>query len=157
VRERVGERGITLIEMLIVMTLIALVAGLSFPAIASGLESLRLRSASDSIVSLLNTALDRADRRQQAVEITISLKENSIVARSADLGFSRRVDLQDPVHISAIFPAAEPNPSEARRFLIYPGGAVPRIGIEIANRDGRKRMVAVDPITGVPRSDLEPK
>src|SRR5437868_6598836 len=84
-RPSYSERGITLLEMLIVMTIVALVAGLTFPSIATGLDSLRLRSASDSIVSLLNTALDRADRRQQAVEITISPKENSIVARSADL------------------------------------------------------------------------
>jgi type II secretory pathway pseudopilin PulG len=138
--------------MLIVVTLIALVAGLSFPSVASGLESLRLRSASDSIVSLLNTALDRADRRQQAVEIMISPRENSIVARSADLGFTRRVDLQEPLHISAVLPAAEVDPAESRRFLIYPGGAVPRIGIEISNRSGRKRTVSVDPITGVPQA-----
>jgi type II secretory pathway pseudopilin PulG len=138
--------------MLIVMTIIALIVGLSFPSVASGLDSLRLRSASDSIVSLLNTALDRADRRQQAVEILISPRENAIIARSADLGFNRRVDLQEPVHISAIFPTAQVDPAESRRFLIYPGGAVPRIGIELANREGRKRMVSVDPITGVPQA-----
>lgn len=147
-----GNAGITLLEMLIVVTIVALIAGLTFPSVASGLDSLRLRSASDSIVSLLNTALDRADRRQQAVEIMISPRENSIVARSADSGFTRRVDLQEPVHISAVFPAAEVDPSESRRFLIYPGGTVPRIGVEISNRDGRKRMVSVDPITGVPQA-----
>jgi type II secretory pathway pseudopilin PulG len=119
--------------MLIVVTIVALIAGLTFPSVASGLDSLRLRSASDSIVSLLNTALDRADRRQQAIEITI-------------------VDLQEPVHISAVLPAAEVGPAESRRFLVYPGGTVPRIGIEISNRDGRKRMVSVDPITGVPQA-----
>ncbi len=151
-RRHSGQRGITLIEMLIVVTIIAIVAGLSFPSAASGLDSLRLRSASDSIVSLLNTALDRADRRQQAVEITILPKENAIVARSADLGFNRRVDLQEPIHINAVFPAAEIDPAEPRRFLIYPGGTVPGIGIELANRSGHKRMVRVDPITGVPQA-----
>ena len=74
------------------------------------------------------------------------------MARSADNGFTRRVDLQEPVHISAVFPAAEIDPAESRRFLMYPGGAVPRIGVEISNRDGRKRMVSVDPITGVPQA-----
>src|ERR1700679_2938369 len=83
------QAGVTLIEMLIVVTLIALVAGISFPSIASGVESLRLRSASDSMVAFLNTALDRADRRQQAVEIRISPKENLLTARSADNGFAR--------------------------------------------------------------------
>src|SRR5947208_1406758 len=51
------QAGVTLIEMMIVVTLIALVAGLSYPSLSSGLETLRLRSASDAIVALLNTSV----------------------------------------------------------------------------------------------------
>ena len=83
------QRGITLIEMLIVLTLIALVAGLSFPSAASGVEGLRLRSVSDSVVSFLNAAMDRASRREQVIEIWIAPKDNVIIARSPDLAFSR--------------------------------------------------------------------
>jgi prepilin-type N-terminal cleavage/methylation domain-containing protein len=152
---RAPERGVTLIEMLIVVTLMALVAGLSYPSVSSGVDSLRLRSASDSIVAFLNTALDRADRRQQAVEIRISPRENSMTARSADLGFVRRLDVPDPVRIISVSPPAPVAPDETRRFLIYPGGGAPRIGVEIATREGRKRLVSIDAFTGVPRSELE--
>ena len=59
-------------------------------------------------MSFLNTALDRADRRQQAVEIRISPRENSLTARAADLSFTRRLELPDfyPHHL-ALLPAAE--------------------------------------------------
>jgi len=96
-------------------------------------------------VFVFNTALDRAERRQQAVEIRISAKENGLSARSADAGFARDLHLPDNVHIS--------NPAEPRRFLLYPGGAVPAISIEVATGNGRRRLVAIDPITGVPRSE----
>jgi prepilin-type N-terminal cleavage/methylation domain-containing protein len=152
VRRGQNERGVTLIEMLIVVTIIALVAGLSLPSISSGLDSIRLRSASDSIVSLLNTSLDRADRRQQAIEILISPHDNSISARSADQSFTRRLDLSDPVRIATVQPAVEADPNQPRRFLIYPGGAVPGISINLATTSGHKRTVAIDPITGVPLS-----
>jgi type II secretory pathway pseudopilin PulG len=132
------------------VTIIALVAGLSLPSISSGLDSIRLRSASDSIVSLLNTSLDRADRRQQAIEILISPRENSISARSADQSFTRRLDLADPVRIATVQPAVEADPNQPRRFLIYPGGAVPGISIDLATASGHKRTVAIDPVTGVP-------
>jgi prepilin-type N-terminal cleavage/methylation domain-containing protein len=150
-RDRQGAAGVTLLEMLIVMTIVALVAGLSYPSISSGLDSLRLRSASDSIVSFLNTALDRAERRQQVVEIWISPRENAMTAVSADAGFKRRLDVPEPIRIVSVSPAVPEQPGEPRRFLLYPGGSVPRIGVEIANPNGRRRMVSVDPLTGVPR------
>jgi type II secretory pathway pseudopilin PulG len=137
--------------MLIVMTIVALVAGLSYPSISSGLDSLRLRSASDSIVSFLNTALERAERRQQVVEIWISPRENAMTARSADLGFTRRLDVPNPIRIVSVSPALSEDLGEPRRFLLYPGGSVPRIGVEIANPSGRRRTVAIDPLTGVPQ------
>jgi prepilin-type N-terminal cleavage/methylation domain-containing protein len=152
---RLPQRGITLIEMLIVMTLIALVAGLSYPSAASGVESLRLRSVSDSVVSFLNTAIDRASRREQVVEVWIAPKDNVMIARSPDLAFSRRLEIPDTFHITAITPAAEVAPGDPRRFLLYPGAAAPSIGIEITNNAGRKRRVTIDPLTSLPRAVWE--
>ena len=145
-----SQRGVTLIEMLIVMTIIALVAGVSYPSAAAGVESLRLRSVSDTVVSFLNTAVDRASRRQQVIEIWISPQENLLIARSPDLAFSRRLEIPDSFRITSVLPPAEVNPGEPRRFLLYPGGTAPRIGIEIANSAGRKRLVGMDPFTGLP-------
>ena len=149
-----GARGVTLLEMLIVVALIALLAGLTYPSVTSGLDALRLRSASDQIVTLLTTALDRAGRKQQVVEVWISPADNALVARSDDREFQRRVDVADPVRIVGVRP---PLPNETapqpRRFLIYPGGSVPRIALEIATRDGRRRLISVDPLSGFPRSD----
>ena len=149
------QRGVSLIELLIVVTLIALVTGISYPSIASGLDSLRLRSASDAIVAFLNTAVDRAERRQQVVEIAISPHDNTMTARAADLGFIRRLEIPDTVRIVSVVPTADGNPDEPRHFLVYPGGTVPSIGIEIANREGHRRMVRIDPVTGVPQSRVE--
>jgi prepilin-type N-terminal cleavage/methylation domain-containing protein len=147
-----AQRGVTLIEMLIVVTLIALVAGISFPSAAAGIENLRLRSAGDAIVSFLNTAVDRADRRQQPVEILISPDENVLVARSADLGFIRRLEVPDPVRIIGVRNMAlNVNQPVARRFLVYPGSAPPRILIEISVPQGRRRVIAMDPLSGFPR------
>ena len=147
-----NERGVTLIEALIVVALIALIAGLSYPAVSSGLDTLRLRSTSDAIVSFLNIALDHADRRQQAVEVIVSPRENILLSRTADLVFTRRLDLPVQIHIVSVQPPLPTilDPEEPRRFLLYPGGSVPRIGIEISTLQGRKRLVSVDPVTGSP-------
>ena len=44
------ERGVTLLEMLIVVALMGLIAGLSYPSVAAGLDTLRMRTASDQVV-----------------------------------------------------------------------------------------------------------
>lgn len=144
------RRGVTLLELLIVMTLIALVVGVSYPSATAGIESLRLRSVSDTVVSFLNTAVDRAARRQQVIEIWISPKENVLIARSPDLAFSRRLDIPESFRITSVLPRAQVNPNEPRRFLLYPGGTAPRMGIEISSTAGRKRWVSMDPFTGLP-------
>jgi prepilin-type N-terminal cleavage/methylation domain-containing protein len=148
------EAGVTLVEMMIVVAIVGLLAAISYPSAAAGIDSLRLRSASNEVVTFLNAALEQASRHQQVVELRISPKENAMAARSADSTFVRSAAIAEPVRILSVQPVLENGAGvgETRRFLLYPGGAVPRIGVEIGTRDGRKRMVSVDPITGVPRS-----
>jgi len=152
------QRGVTLLEALIVVALIGLIAGLSYPSVNSGLDTLRLRSTSDSMVSFLNIALDHADRRQHVVEVIVSPRENLLLSRTADLAFTSRLELPPQIRIVSVMPAlpAGGDPQEPRRFLLFPGGSVPRIGVEIAAAGGRRRMVSVDPVTGSPLSEVLP-
>jgi prepilin-type N-terminal cleavage/methylation domain-containing protein len=152
---RSTQSGLTLVEMMVVVSIVALVAAISFPSIASGLDGLRLRGATDSIVSFLNAGMNRAERRQQIVEVTISKAENAILLRSSDPGFQRRLDMPEGVTIAKIHPELPINEESARSYVLYPGGTIPRFGVEIANRKGAHRIVRVDPITGVPQVELQ--
>jgi hypothetical protein len=109
---------------------------------------LRLASASDALVSFLNRAVNRAERRQEVVEIAISAKDNAVYLTTA--GLSRELDMPSGVTIRAIWPKLPLETGAPRRFLLLPGGTVPRIAIEIANRKGVRRLVRVNPMTGVP-------
>jgi prepilin-type N-terminal cleavage/methylation domain-containing protein len=152
------QRGVTLIEMLIVMALIALVAGMAAPSVSAGLDSLRLRSTSDAIVGFFNTALARADTRQQVVEILISPQEGTLIAISGDHAFQKKLEIASPVKILSIKPGLAADVQDQggpRRFLVYPGGTVPKITIEIGNSQGRKRLISIDPVTGVPQADAK--
>jgi hypothetical protein len=138
--------------MLIVVALIGLMAGISFPSVTSGLDSLRLAQATDSIASFLNTALTRAERRQQVMEVTISPQENALWLQGAAPGVIRRLEMPDGVSIRRVFPPIPGLPEDAlRTVLLLPGGTVPRAGVEIINRRGVRRLVRIDPLTGVPQ------
>jgi prepilin-type N-terminal cleavage/methylation domain-containing protein len=146
--------GVTLIELLVVVGLISLMVGISFPAITSGIDSLRLNAATNSIVNFFNAGLSRAERRQQVVEITILKARNSFEMRSIDPGFTRTLELPEGVSISAVLPEIPDREEDApRTFLLYPGGSVPPLGVQLQNRRNVQRIVRVDPITGVPRTE----
>jgi prepilin-type N-terminal cleavage/methylation domain-containing protein len=145
------RRGVTLLEMLIVLALIGLLAGITFPSVSSGVDTLRLSAAGRSLVTFFNGALNRAERRQQAVEITIDLRANQVLLISTEPGFERKLEMPAGVRIISVFPPPLVESGEPRRFIFYPGGTVPRLGVEIANSKGARQIVRIDPITGVPQ------
>jgi hypothetical protein len=129
---------------------VGLVASLAFPSVSAGVDTLRLNGACENIASFFNSALDRAERRQQVVEVSILRSERKLVMRSTEQGFERSLELPEGVTILAIDP--EPpgeEPAPARRFVLMPGGGVPRFGVELTNPRGARRTIRIDPITGV--------
>ncbi len=145
-----NRRGVTLIELLIVVSIAGAMVAIALPTFAAGLENIRLSQASDGVASFLNTALNRVERREQVMEITISPRDNLILLRSADGAFSRKLTLPDGVLVDAVLPKLPQDTGVLRRFLLLPGASAPRIGVQLANRRGQRRIVSLDPITGVP-------
>ncbi len=135
------QRGVTLIEMMIVVTIIGIMAGISLPLLTSGLDTLRLSQAADLVASFLNSAMNRVERRHHIIEITISPKENALALHSTEPGFTRKLELPSGIKLSG----------DERRIVLYPGGAFPRMGVELGTEKGSRRIVRMDPTTGVPQ------
>ena len=71
---------------------------------------------------------------------------------SPDADFYREVQLADEIAILAVLPPVPGFTHDApRQFLIHPAGTVPRLGVVLGNRRGDRRIVSVDPISGVPQ------
>ena len=99
-------RGITLIEMVVVVAIIGLIVGVSFPAVSAGLDSVRMVSAADSVATFLNGAVNRAERHQQPVELVISPQgRRSSTLYTNEPGFARELEMPDGVTIEAVLPA----------------------------------------------------
>ena len=137
------QSGVTLIEMLIVVMIISIIAGVSFPALTSGLSSVRLSSASGSAASFLTAAMNRVERRELAAAIVIEPKENQLAVYTAASGDKPEKTLRMPQGVTI-------EGDEPHRFLLQPGGAFPRIALILRNDKGSRRSVRIDPATGVP-------
>jgi hypothetical protein len=129
--------------MVIVMAIISVIVAIAFPSASAGLDSIRLRSAADSVVGFLNIALTRTDRRQEPTEIIVSPSEGSLSMFTADPNFVKKLQLPDGIKMAG---------TEPKRFLLMPGGAPPTLDLDLSNPRGAHKIVRIDPITGVPQS-----
>lgn len=145
---RRSQRGVTLLELLVVVSIIAVMVGITFPSVATGLDSIRLSGAADNVAAFLGSAVNRTERNELMMELTVSKAENSLYIRAIP-NFEKRLVLPDGIAIAAVLPEVPLDPAVPRQFLLYPGGAPPRIGVQIVNRRGARRIVSLDPVTGV--------
>jgi type II secretory pathway pseudopilin PulG len=137
--------------MLVVVSIIGLIVAVSFPAFSAGIDSVRMSSATGMVSSFLNSAVNRAERRQQAVQLIISPKENTLAMYTNEPGFERKMKMPDGISIQAVLPAiGDEAPDSARELILMPGATAPGIGILLANQHGSRRIVQLDPMTGYP-------
>lgn len=153
---RRAQRGITLLEMLIVLTIIALMVGVMYPNVAAGLESMRMRSATDSVAAFLTQGLLRAERTQEPVELLLHPGSNHMELQGARPGFQRELVLPDGVTVFRVYPALPGDPPEERSILFLPAANIPAVAIELLNQRGLHRLVRIDPLTGSPVVETPP-
>jgi len=149
-----GRRGITLLEMLVVMCIVGLIVGVAMPSISAGLDSVRLATATSSVSGFLNAAVTRVERRRQPIEVVILPQENRIAIYSNEPGFTRDLIMPDGVTIERVLPEEiSGDAGRERRILLLPGSTTPAMGVQLANRHGTRRIVRLDPMTGFPHVD----
>lgn len=138
------QAGITLVELLVVIAIVAALVGVAYPNITAGLADVRLVSAAGSAASFLTSAMNTVDRREQPASIVIDPKQNEIEVYTAASGEKpdHSMEMPDGIRIEG---------DDLRRFLLMPGGTVPRMTLVLRNGRGVERSVQIDPSTGVPK------
>jgi prepilin-type N-terminal cleavage/methylation domain-containing protein len=150
---RTSQAGITLIEMLVVVSVIGLMVAVSAPSLGAGIDSVRMASATNSVANFLNAAVNRAERRQQAVEVVISPASGTLSMYSNEPGTDREMKLPEGIVVEGFEP---PTQEKEFRLVLMPGTSAPGIGVKLANSHGARRMVKLDPMTGFPRVERVP-
>ena len=69
---RAAARGFTLIELMVVVTLVAILTTVAAPSISQQIANFRVRSAADGIVNGLNIARAEAARRNSPAAFTLN-------------------------------------------------------------------------------------
>ncbi|WP_174300551.1 Tfp pilus assembly protein FimT/FimU [Caulobacter sp. S45] len=113
-----AERGATLLEMLVVMGILGLVAGLAFPALRRPYEALAADTARSAVLADLRTG--RAEAIRTGAPVTFSVSPDGRLYgwkdRSRLLPASVRMQVESPVTF------AEDGSSNGGRLVLYARG-----------------------------------
>jgi len=158
--------GVTLLELLVVMTLAAVLLAVTFPSIRAGMGTLELRTSAQHLAAAAKYARDQAIFRQRPFELEIDGIAGTISVLDSG-GRSSSFQLPSGVHVETILPAEIGFPivrkttspggtatSDAslrtRSFLFTADGNSAPFQVVLAN--GRRQIkIAADPLTGVPK------
>jgi type II secretion system protein H len=135
------DAGITLLEMLVVVTLVGLLAAVTAPAVGSGIETVKLRSSAERLASTMRLARERAVRTRHYQQVTVDPQTRRVELRDLEGDYARAWEIPETIAVQLKQPL----------FLQFaPDGGVPELHVELQN--SRRRMVSVemDAFTALP-------
>ena len=151
--ERNKCRGVTLLELLIVMALASILLALVFPSLRAGMGTLELRSSAQRLAAAAKFARDQSIYRQRPFQLEIDGEAGTISVIDSG-GGSSSFQLPAGVRVETILPQEPDSPSRTRSFLFTADGSSAPFQVVLENTR-RRVAVATDPLTGFPKiSDL---
>lgn len=136
--------GLTLIEVVVALTIAALVTAAAVPAVGTALDRVRANSGTRELVIALKTT--RHEARTSGADALFTLDVNARVYRIAG-GQDRIVDTPDGATLTLLTAESERLTETAGTIRFFPDGSSPGGTITLTHR-GRKQRVEVDWLTG---------
>jgi prepilin-type N-terminal cleavage/methylation domain-containing protein len=125
--------GVTLLELLVVITILSLMAGLALPRIGSWLDNWKLRSAADRITQTLRYARTRALFEQHFYVVEIVPGKRLVRVLQPNSGLVREFSLPEGI-----------------RFILPPSGEVGERDLWLRNEQGKTLKIHCDFLVGKP-------
>jgi general secretion pathway protein H len=138
----IAQRGFTLIEMLVVLTIAALIVGLALPRLTGATETATLRTAAHEVAAALRNTRSLAMTRGQTEAFVIDIANGAFRAGTASPG-----RLPRGVRLALVTVTSDQASASQGRIQFFADGSSTGGGLLLAT--GKKRsQVLVDWLTG---------
>jgi len=142
--------GMTLLELVFVITVLSLMAGLVAPRIGSGVDNWKLRSAADRIAQTLRYARTRALFEQHFYVVEILPEKKLVRILQPESRTLQEFSLPDGIQVQADEKPWTRGAAEVIRFILPPSGEVEERDLWLRNQQGKMLKVHFDFLLGKP-------
>ena len=145
-----NDQGFTLVELVVVLFLLSLVAGLVLPAAGRGIEAVELRAQVARLSAFLRYGREQAVTKRVAHEIRVDPEAHRLTLSPVGSDSPRaQRQLSSRIRISA-------DPPGAQVVTFSPQGFSSGASFRLQSPGGRAYRVTVDPFTGRVTNSPEP-
>ena len=146
-----GDRGFTILELVLVLVVMSLVAALTYPALLRGRTAFHLRAVGRDVIGSLRYARETAVTEQRVMMVQVDSQAQKLTV-SDDVGDGAR-SLALPADVRLEVPSTSgvsiPNGRLVIRFL--PNGSADDAQFLLRSSTGAAMKVVTDAITGMAR------
>lgn len=146
--------GMTLLELLVVLTILSLMAGLVAPRMGPWLDNWRLRSAADRIAQTVRYARTRALFEQHFYVVEILPEKNLVRVLQPDSALVREFALPEGIQVHTDEKLAASLAPEVIRFILPPSGEVEEKNLWLRNNQGNTIKIHFDFLVGSPGVEI---
>lgn len=151
---QIAERGFTLLELMVVITLIAIMLGLAMPRLGAALVSDPTTKVSRWLINNIGALKTEAVRKQKQYALRIDLDRQRLwvihegMSEEAEAAAEEEQAYQLPEDVqlhSLLIPGQDPISSGTTDLNFYPKGYSDRALIQLSNDDGERYTFWVEP------------
>jgi prepilin-type N-terminal cleavage/methylation domain-containing protein len=142
--------GVTLLELLVVITILSLISGLVLPRIGPWLDNWRVRSAAERIAQTVRYARTRALFEQHFYVVEILPEKNLVRVLQPNSAFVRESALPEGIRVHTDEKEGASGAPEVIRFILPPSGEVEEKNLWLRNNHGQTIKIHCDFLVGSP-------
>ena len=146
-----GERGFSLLELIMVIVVIALVLAVTYPSLSKGNATLHLRTAAREVINTVRYAREKAITEQTEMRI-VADRENRRFALTDGYGEgARHYNLPHDVAIGRIALRGQEILDGPLVIRFLPNGSAEPAELQLVSERGGTVRLVTDPVTGTAR------
>ncbi|QHI70454.1 type II secretion system protein [Tichowtungia aerotolerans] len=150
------SRGFTLIEVMLVVVIILIAAGMAVPMLSGSSDAAQMRDAVRSTIRLSRYARSMAILNQ--ADCTLSFSTNRITLAGtegtlAERRISDKITIADFENLAKEDRRDTDEDEEGKKVIFYPTGMNDGFEVTLEDEDGRSHTIKCNPITGKVTTD----